>query len=92
MATDIVFPLYEVLVENIFGGMGLAIVGIAIIMMLILFLCRTSWTFLVYWMSFYFIVMATMYIGALGLVLFFILVTMYAIVALVKLITPLLGF
>ncbi len=73
MATDIIFPLYEVLVESIFGSVGLAIVGVAIILALILFTTRASTIFIFYWMLFYFMVMGTLYIGALGLVFAFIL-------------------
>jgi len=70
MATDI-FPIYEVLVESVFGSIGLAIVGVAIVLVLILLICRTSTIFLTYWMIFYFIVMGTLYIGALALVISF---------------------
>lgn len=73
MAIDIVFPLYDVLVESIFGSVGLAIVGVAIIIALILFITRTSTIFITYWMIFYFMIMGTLYVGALGLVFAFIL-------------------
>lgn len=72
MATDLVFPMYEILVESIFGSVGLSIVGIAIVLALILFITRTSTIFITYWMLFYFMVMGTLYIGALGLVFAFI--------------------
>ena len=86
MVTEILFPFYELLVENIFGSIGLAIVGVAALIMIILFLTRTSWTFLVFWMMLYFLVMGTLYIGALGLVLMFFIVTAYTIVSLMRLI------
>jgi len=73
MAIDIVFPLYDILVESIFGSVGLAIIGVAIIIALILFITRTSTIFITYWMIFYFMVMGTLYVGALGLVFAFIL-------------------
>ena len=73
MAVDIVFPLYDILVESIFGSVGLAIIGVAIIIALILFITRTSTIFITYWMMFYFMVMGRLYIGALGLVFAFIL-------------------
>jgi len=73
MATDIVFNLYDLLVVNIFGSIGMAIIAMAAILAVILLLCRTSMTFLTYWMIFYFTVMGTLYLGALGIVIAFIL-------------------
>lgn len=73
MAIDIVFPLYDILVESIFGSVGLAIIGVAITIALILFITRTSAIFITYWMIFYFMVMGTLYVGALALVFAFIL-------------------
>jgi len=84
MVTDILFPFYEILVETIFGNVFLAIIGLGIILSLILFLCRTSWMFVTFWIGFYFIVMFTMYIGALGLVLGFIITFLYFIIALLR--------
>jgi len=86
MATDILFPFYDVLVNTIFGSIGLAIVAFAAIIAIILFLCRTGWTFLTFWMMFYFLVMSVMYIGALGLVLVFFIVTAYAVVSFMRLV------
>lgn len=86
MASDVLFPFYDVLVNSIFGGIGLTIVALAAIIALILFLCRTGWTFLTFWLMFYFLVMGVMYIGALGLVLVFFIVTAYALVSLMRLI------
>ena len=86
MVTDILFPFYDVLVNNIFGSIGLAIVALAAIIAIILFLCRTGWTFLVFWLMFYFLVMSVMYVGALGLVLSFFIVAAYVIVSLMRLV------
>ena len=73
MAIDVVFPLYEILVESIFGSLGLAIIGIAVILSLILMITRTSLLFLFYWVIiFYGVTMFTFYFGILGLVLAFI--------------------
>lgn len=68
MAVD-TFPIYEILVNNIFGSIGVAIIGIALVIALILFLTSSSGTFIAYWMIFYFTVMGTFYIGALGIIL-----------------------
>lgn len=73
MATDTLLPLYEILVEDIFGGVGMAIIGMAIIMAIMLMLGRTSKVFLVYWILFYLIIMGVLYFGALALVFVFIL-------------------
>lgn len=86
MASDILFPFYDVLVNSIFGSIGLAIIGIAVIITLILFLCRTGWTFVTFWMIFYFMVMGVGYIGSLALVFSFFIVTAYASISLLRLI------
>ncbi len=66
------FNLYDLLVLNIFGSVGLAIIAVAGLIAIILFICRSSAIFLVYWLIFYLVVMSTMYLGTLGLVLWFI--------------------
>ncbi len=77
MPTDVLFPIYEILVENIFGSFGLAIAGVGLAMVLILLMTRTTTIFLYYWMMFYFMVMFTLYFGALGMVIMFILSSGY---------------
>jgi len=66
-----VFPVYELLVESIFGSVFLSIVGIGVILIIILLICRASSTFLIYWMAFYFMVMGTMYLGGLAMTVTF---------------------
>jgi len=83
MAIDM-FPIYEVLVEDIFGSIGLAIFGIALAIILIMFLTRVSKVFVMYWLVFYFIVMGTLYLGSLGLVFGFILAATYFFTAIIK--------
>jgi hypothetical protein len=85
MATDILFPFYEVLVDSIFGSMGIAIMGIALALLLLLVISRSSMIFTIYWMIFYFAVMGTLYLGAFGMVFAFILVTIYALTAFIRL-------
>ena len=75
MATDVVFNMYDLLVTNIFGSVGMAILAMAAIIVLILLLTHSSMTFLTYWIIFYFVVMSIGYIGALGLVLAFIILS-----------------
>ncbi len=70
MATD-VFPIYDILVESIFGSVGVAIMGVALVLILILLISRSTGTFIAYWMLFYFMVMGTIYIGAIGLIFAF---------------------
>ncbi len=79
-----IFPIYEVLVENVFGSVGLAIMGVAFAIILIMFITRVSRVFMIYWIIFYFIVMGTIYLGALGLVLGFTLSTIYFFIALIR--------
>ena len=86
MATDLLFPFYEIMVETIFGSIFLAIMGLAMIILLILFLTRTSWNFIIFYITFYFMVMGTLYVGALGMVLVFMIVLIYAMIALMRLI------
>ena len=61
MATEVLVPLYEVLVESIFGSIALAIVGMGMIFLLMLIIGKSSKQFLVYWLTFYIIVMASFY-------------------------------
>ncbi len=70
MVTD-VFPIYEILVESIFGSVGVAIMGVALVLILILLISRSTGVFIAYWMLFYFMVMGTLYIGAIGLIFAF---------------------
>lgn len=84
--TEVLFDFYEILVENIFGNVGLSIVGVGIVIALVLLLSRTSRTFFVYWMAFYFIVMGTMYIGALALVFGFLASLVYTLIAFIRLV------
>lgn len=67
MATEYLFDFYSVLVENVFGSVGLAIIGVAAVIFLILAICRSSMTLIVYWLMFYALIMATFYVGTLGL-------------------------
>lgn len=86
MASEILFSFYDIFVTNIFGSVGLAILAIAGIIAMILFLCRAGWTFISFWMVFYFLVMGTMYIGALGLVLAFFIISAYTVIAFMRLV------
>ena len=84
MATDILFPFYEIFVNTIFGSVFLSIFIIGVIIAFILAISRTSWPFMVFWLLFYSMVMLTMYIGALGLVLTFIISMIYTVIALMR--------
>ena len=85
MAIDVVFPLYEILVESIFGSVSLAIVGVAFALIIILALTKVGKLFLIYWISFFFIVMGAVYIGALALVFGFIIGGVYLFIAAIRL-------
>jgi len=85
MATDILFPFYDILVNTIFGSVFLTIFVLGVILSLLLLISRTSWMFLVFWIGFYFMVMISLYIGALGLVLGFLVVFIYFMVSLLRL-------
>ena len=80
MTTNI-FSIYEILVENVFGSMALAIMGVAFVIFLILALLRVSKEFMVFWISFYFIVMGTFYFGGLGIVSSFIISLIFYMLA-----------
>lgn len=88
MAADLLFPMYDILVNIIFGSVGLALAALAIVMVIILALCKTSWVFIVYWLLFYAMVAITMYVGAIGLVLSFILAGAYFFIQVIRLMFP----
>jgi len=85
MATDILFPFYDILVNTIFGSVFLTIFVLGVILALLLFISRTSWMFVIFWIGFYFMVMISLYVGALGLVLGFLIVFIYFMVSLLRL-------
>ncbi len=70
MAVD-EFPIYELLVESIFGSVGLALVGIAFVIFLILAFTRTSKIFIIYWLLFYASVSISFYLGGIGLIILY---------------------
>lgn len=88
MATDLLFPLYDILVNTVFGSVGLSLLAVAGVIAIILALCRTSWVFILYWEMFYAMVAFSLYLGALGLVLSFILITLYVVVQIIRLAYP----
>ena len=61
MPGEVLIPLYELLVESIFGSIALAIIGVGVILFLLLVVGKSSTKFIVYWMSFYIIVTASFY-------------------------------
>lgn len=83
MAID-VLPIYEILVDDIFGSVGLAIIGILGILILIMFITRVSRVFIWYWISFYLIVMGTLYLGAIGMVMGFLFSLAYFFTAFIR--------
>lgn len=86
MATDVLFPLYEVLVENIFGGVGIAIISMAIILSIMLLVLRTGKMFILSFLIFYALTMTIFYYGSIGLVIGFIITGGSLIYQLVKMI------
>lgn len=85
---DFLFPMYDILVNTIFGSIGLSLLVIGGVITMILALCRTSWVFILYWLMFYVMVAVSLYLGALGLVISFILVTLYFTVQIIRLAYP----
>ena len=65
MTTDVLFPIYEVLVQNIFGSVGIAIMAVGLVLFVILALFRVSRTFIILWLIYYFSLMSVVYNGAL---------------------------
>jgi hypothetical protein len=88
MATDLLFPFFDIMVNTIFGSVGLSLAALAIVIVIILGLCKTSWVFMLYWMMFYFMVVFTYYIGALGIVIMLLLAGMYFITQMVRIFFP----
>ncbi len=69
--SEYLFDFYELLVENVFGSILLAIIGIGIIISVMLLIAKTRQTFFIVWITFYFTAMSALYFGGLGLVIFF---------------------
>lgn len=88
MSSDILFPFYDILVNVIFGSIGVSLVAVGLIMILILALCRSSWVFIIYWMFFYLMVVTTLYLGGLGMVLCFVVVATYFVTQVIRLMFP----
>ena len=88
MATEIVFPFFEILVNNIFGTIILSVAAMGVLIAILLGLSRCSWVFILYWMMFYAMVVITFYVGALGIVLMIILAGAYFFTQLIKYMYP----
>lgn len=72
--TEVLFNLFDLFVNQIFGGIFVSIIGIGIMLLVILVVGRVPLTFILFWMFFYFMVTITLYFGAIGMVFAFILV------------------
>jgi len=79
MATDILFNFYDILVNNIFGSAGLAILAVGVLIGVILMISRASQTITIQWMLIYFVVMYGIYFGTLGLAITFVLAVAYVV-------------
>jgi len=88
MATEVLFDFWDILVNNIFGSVAMAIMGIALVLWVILMLCKVSAIFQIHWMIFYFLVMGTGYIGALALVGGFIITLTYFVISFARFAFP----
>lgn len=83
--TEILFDFYNLLVENVFGSVLVSVFGVAFVMIVMLMLSKSSMMFLFYWLLFYFIVMTVLYLGAIGLILGFLISFIYFTQAIIKL-------
>lgn len=88
MATDLLFPFYEIFVNYIFGSIGLSLLVLGVILAIILALCRSSRVLITYWLSFYMFVVFTFYIGAMGILLGFIIGGIYFATQLIRIVSP----
>ena len=88
MTTDLLFPFFDIMVNTIFGSIGLSLVALAAIMAIILGLCKTSWVFILYWMMFYAMVVITLYVGALGMVLMVMIAGIYFMTQMMRIFSP----
>jgi hypothetical protein len=82
----VLFDLYFVLVEVLFGSVLMAGVAMAGVITIICLLGKVSLPTLMVWIMFYIMVFMIMYVGALGLVLFFIIGFVYFAASLVRLV------
>lgn len=83
MAVDS-FPIYDTLVNSVFGSVGIALVGLFLVLVLIMFLCRVSKSFMIFWLFFYVMVMLTMYYGGPAIAVFFIGIAIYLGISILK--------
>ena len=81
----VLFDLYHLLVNMVFGSVGVAIIGMAIILALMLMLGRSSLVFMFMWLVVYLITMSVLYFGGIAFVLAFIVGFMYLITSLIRL-------
>lgn len=88
MASDVLFPFFEILVNSIFGSVGVSLVALAVTIAVILGYCKSSWVFTLYWLVFYTMVVLTFYVGGIGMVLAGILSITYLAIQIIKYVSP----
>ncbi len=71
--SEYLFDFYELLVENVFGSVLLAIIGVGVVISVMLLMAKTRQTFFVLWIIFYFGTMMALYLGGLGIIILFLL-------------------
>ena len=69
--SEYLFDFYELLVENVFGSIIMAILAIGAIIAVILLMAKTRQAFFIIWIIFYFGTMMALYLGAIGMVILF---------------------
>ena len=85
---EVLFDLYFLLVEVLFGGVLIAGIAVAGILTIICLLGKMSLPTIIVWIMFYIMVFTIMYLGAFALVLFFILGFTYFSSAIIQLLIP----
>lgn len=81
---EYLFNLFELLVENIFGGVALAIFGMLGVLWIIMLVCKVGGLFGWVWTALYLITMFTFYGGSLALIFGIIGSTILLISAIIK--------
>ena len=69
--------LFDIMVNQVFGGMFLAYLGIMLILFAIGMITRLSKTFMFYWIAMYSLCMGIIFFGAIAAVLFMLLSGVY---------------
>lgn len=85
---DVMFDVYGLLVENLFGSIIVSAIAMLIYILIVSLICRMSTTLILFWIALYILVFSAGYIGGLALVIGTIGGGVYFALALLRLVNP----